>query len=133
MQSPRLVKMVFLNSLSKEYKNVCQLLKFHTKILNQMIESLFAAKAHIKRENENLYGINIAIKSARRFKTKWMKMATCYNCRKIRHISRFCKKPKKKNHENNNQDNENNDKKIKNKTNKKLEKSNNWLKKNIKR
>ena len=125
VQSSRLVKVLFLNSLLKQYENFCQLLKFHVKILDQIIESLSAAEACMKGENENLYGMNIATKSARRFKIKWMKIAMCYNCGKIGHISRFCKKLKKKNHKNNDQDNENNNKKIKNKTNKKLEKSDN--------
>src|SRR5436189_6106703 len=69
VQSSRLVKILFLNDLSKQYENFCQLLKFHVKILNQMIEMLFAAKAHMKSENETLYDMNIVTeKSARLFK-----------------------------------------------------------------
>src|SRR5438034_738313 len=70
MQFSRLVKIVFMNSLPKKYENICQLLKFHIKVLNQMIESLFAAEVYMKGENKNLYEINIVIKSARRFKAK---------------------------------------------------------------
>ena len=71
MQSSRLVKVLFLNDLSKQYENFCQLLKFHVKILNQIIKILSAVKAHMKSENETLYDINIVIKkSARLFKTE---------------------------------------------------------------
>ena len=71
IQSSKLVKILFLNSLSKQYENFCQLLKFHIKILNQMIEMLSAAEACMKSENETLYNMNIIIeKSARLFKTE---------------------------------------------------------------
>ena len=71
VQSSRLVKVLFLNSLSKQYENFCQLLKFHIKILNQIIEILFAVEAHMKSKNETFYDINIVTeKSVRLFKTK---------------------------------------------------------------
>src|SRR6266513_1712612 len=70
VQSSRLVKILFLNSLSKQYENFCQLLKFHVKILNQMIKTLFTVKVCMKSENKTLYNMNIVIeKSARLFKT----------------------------------------------------------------
>src|SRR6266513_5694710 len=66
VQSSRLVKILFLNNLSKQYENFCQLLKFHVKILNQMIKILFTVKAHMKNENKTLYDMNIVTeKSAR--------------------------------------------------------------------
>src|SRR5436189_703744 len=40
VQSSRLVEILFLNDLLKQYENFCQLLKFHAKILNQMIKTL---------------------------------------------------------------------------------------------
>ena len=71
VQSSRLVEILFLNDLSKQYENFCQLLKFHVKILNQMIETLFAAEVHMKNENETLYDMNIITKkSARLFKSE---------------------------------------------------------------
>src|SRR2546421_6565171 len=71
VQSSRLVEVLFLNSLSKQYENFCQLLKFHIKILNQMIKTLFAAEACMKDKNETSYDINIVTeKSARLFKIK---------------------------------------------------------------
>jgi len=71
VQSLRLVEILFLNSLSKQYKNFCQLLKFHVKILNQMIKTLFTVKVCMKSKNETLYDMNIVIKkSARLFKTE---------------------------------------------------------------
>src|SRR5436190_21483100 len=71
VQSSRLVEILFLNDLSKQYENFCQLLKFHVKILNQIIEILFAAEAHMKSENETFYDMNIITeKSARLFKIK---------------------------------------------------------------
>src|SRR5947207_890937 len=71
VQSSRLVKILFLNDLLKQYENFCQLLKFHVKILNQMIKILFTVKAHMKSENETFYDMNIVIKkSARLFKIK---------------------------------------------------------------
>ena len=71
VQSSRLIKVLFLNDLSKQYENFCQLLKFHVKILNQMIETLFAAEVHMKNENETLYDMNIITKkSARLFKSE---------------------------------------------------------------
>ena len=69
VQSSRLVEILFLNDLSKQYENFCQLLKFHIKILNQMIETLFIAEAHMKNENKTLYNMNIITeKSVRLFK-----------------------------------------------------------------
>jgi len=70
VQSSRLVEVVFLNSLPKEYESFCQLLEFHVKNLDQMIKTLSAAEAHMKGENETLYGMNIATETARRFKDK---------------------------------------------------------------
>src|SRR5437667_12864035 len=71
MQSFRLVKILFLNDLLKQYENFCQLLKFHVKILNQMIEMLSAAEACMKSENETPYDMNIVIEeSARLSKTE---------------------------------------------------------------
>src|SRR5438034_4866184 len=71
VQSFRLVKVLFLNDLSKQYENFCQLLKFHIKILNQMIKTLSTVKAHIKSENKTFYNMNIVIKkSARLSKTE---------------------------------------------------------------
>src|SRR5437762_10279393 len=71
IQSSRLVKVLFLNDLSKQYENFCQLLKFHIKILNQMIKTLSAVKAHMKSKNKTLYDMNIVTeKSARLFKTE---------------------------------------------------------------
>ena len=70
VQSSRLVEVVFLNDLSKEYESFCQLLEFHVKNLNQMIKTLSAAEAHMKDENETLYSMNIATETARRFKNK---------------------------------------------------------------
>src|SRR5437762_13878260 len=66
VQSSRLVKVLFLNSLSKQYENFCQLLKFHIKILDQMIETLFTVKVHMKNENKTLYDMNIVIKKSAR-------------------------------------------------------------------
>ena len=68
VQSPRLIEMVFLNSLPKKYKSFQQLLEFHAKTLNQMIKSLLAAETQIKKESETSYSIDLAIKSARRSK-----------------------------------------------------------------
>src|SRR5438034_10464195 len=66
VQSSKLVKILFLNNLLKQYENFCQLLEFHIKILNQMIEILFTAEVCMKGENETLYDMNIATeKSAR--------------------------------------------------------------------
>src|SRR5436190_23432101 len=71
VQSSKLVKILFLNDLSKQYENFCQLLKFHIKILNQMIETLSAAEVCMKSENETSYDMNIVIeKLARLFKIK---------------------------------------------------------------
>src|SRR6266487_869752 len=71
VQSSRLVEVLFLNSLSKQYKNFCQLLKFHIKILNQIIKTLFTVEACMKSENKTSYDMNIVIKkSARMFKIK---------------------------------------------------------------
>src|SRR5436190_12670989 len=71
VQSSRLVKILFLNNLLKQYENFCQLLKFHIKILNQMIETLFIVKICMKNKNKTLYDMNIVIKkSARLFKTE---------------------------------------------------------------
>ena len=65
------MKILFLNNLLKQYENFCQLLKFHIKILNQMIEILFIAETCMKNENEISYDMNIIIeKSARLFKIK---------------------------------------------------------------
>ena len=66
VQSSRLIEVLFLNDLLKEYEKSCQLLKFHVKTLNQMIETLSAAEACMKSESENPYEMNIATESARR-------------------------------------------------------------------
>ena len=69
VQSSRLVEILFLNDLSKQYENFCQLLKFHIKILNQMIEILFITEVCMKNENKTLYNMNIITeKSVRLFK-----------------------------------------------------------------
>ena len=71
IQSSKLVEILFLNDLSKQYKNFCQLLKFHIKILNQIIEILSAAEVCMKSENKTSYDMNIVTeKSARLFKTE---------------------------------------------------------------
>ncbi len=96
VQSPRLVEVLFLNGLPKQYENSCQLLEFHAKTLDQMIETLSAAEARMKGENETPYGMDIATEeSARLSKAEWMKKAECYNCGEVGHIKRHCKKPKK--------------------------------------
>ena len=95
VQSPRLVEVLFLNGLPKQYENSCQLLEFHAKTLDQMIETLSAAEARMKGENENPYGMDIAMESARVSKAEWMKKAQCYNCGETGHIAKSCKKPKK--------------------------------------
>jgi hypothetical protein len=59
---------MFLNDLLKKYENSCQLLEFHMKDLNQIIESLSTAEAHMKGKKETLYSMNIATESARRAK-----------------------------------------------------------------
>jgi hypothetical protein len=95
VQSPRLVEVVFLNGLPKEYESSRQLLEFHAKNLDQMIEMLSAAEARMKGENETLYGMDIATETARRSKDEWIKKAKCYNCGEVGHLSKSCKKPKK--------------------------------------
>src|SRR5947207_6186174 len=71
VQSSRLVEILFLNNLSKQYENFCQLLEFHAKTLNQMIETLSTVKAHMKSKNKTLYDMNIVTKkSARLLKIK---------------------------------------------------------------
>src|SRR5438034_94677 len=71
VQSSRLVEVLFLNNLLKQYENFCQLLKFHVKILNQMIKTLFTVKACMKNENKTPYDMNIVTEeSARLFKTE---------------------------------------------------------------
>jgi len=65
------------------------------KNLNQIIKTLFTAEAQMKDENKSLYNINLATKSARRSKTKWMKIIKCYNCNEIGHILKHYKKFKK--------------------------------------
>src|SRR5436190_23521176 len=71
VQSSKLVEILFLNDLLKQYENFCQLLKFHVKILNQMIKTLFAAEVCMKSKNKTFYDMNIVTeKSARLFKTK---------------------------------------------------------------
>jgi len=109
VQSLKLVEVLFLNDLPKEYENSCQLLEFHAKTLDQMIEILFIAEACMKDENKTQYEMNIATDSARMSKVKWIKKAKCYNCRETDHLSRHCKKLKK-DWENNNKADENNDK-----------------------
>jgi hypothetical protein len=96
-------------------------LKFHIKILNQIIKILSAVKACIKSENETLYNMNIVInKSARLFKVEWIKKMKCYNYEEIDHLLKHCKKLKK----NWKSDSlKKNDKKIEDK------KSDNWVKK----
>ena len=66
VQFPRLIKVLFLNGLLKEYEGSCQLLEFHAKTLDQMIKTLSAAEACMKGESENPYRMNIATESARR-------------------------------------------------------------------
>src|SRR5437016_14584745 len=83
VQSPRLVEVLFLNGLPKEYENSCQLLEFHAKTLDQMIETLSIVEARMKGENETPYGMDLAIESARISKIEWMKKAECYNCGEI--------------------------------------------------
>jgi gag-polypeptide of LTR copia-type/Zinc knuckle len=95
LQSPRLIKVLFLNGLPKEYEGSRQLLEFHAKNLDQMIESLSAAEARMKGEKENQYGMDIATESARRTRAEWLKTAKCYNCDEVGHVARNCKKPKK--------------------------------------
>src|SRR5437667_7505229 len=69
VQSSRLVEVLFLNNLLKQYENFCQLLEFHIKILNQMIEILFTVKICMKSKNKTLYDMNIITeKSTRLFK-----------------------------------------------------------------
>ena len=111
---------MFLNSLLKEYKNIHQLLKFHTRDLDQIIKSLSATEAHMKDEKKTPNKINIMTKSARRTRTKWLKTAKYYNCNEIKHIVRNCKKLKK-NHKNNKKANKD-DEKIKEKIKKKAKK-----------
>ena len=48
VQFPRLIEVLFLNSLLKEYERSHQLLEFHAKTLNQMIKMLSAAEACMK-------------------------------------------------------------------------------------
>ncbi len=132
VQSSRLVEIVFLNSLSKEYESFHQLLEFHAKNLNQMIKILSVTEARIKDENETLYSMNIAMKTARRFKNEWVKKAMCYNCEKVEHLSKSCKKLKKiqKNDENSDFNDEKiKDKKINKKISEKIRWSNNQAKK----
>ena len=62
----RLIKVLFLNDLSKKYEKSCQLLEFHVKTLNQMIEMLSAAEICMKSESEIFYKMNIITESARR-------------------------------------------------------------------
>ena len=82
-----------------------------------MIEMLSATEACMKNENETLYDMNIVIKkSARLFKTEWMKKVKCYNCKEVSHIKKHCKKFKKSkinSSEKKNDSSDNNDKKIK--------------------
>ncbi len=68
--SDEILEVAFLNGLPKEYENTRQLLEFHAKDLDQMIESLSVAEARMKGENETLYGMDMATKSARRFKAE---------------------------------------------------------------
>ncbi len=65
-----ILEVVFLNGLPKEYENTRQLLEFHAKDLDQMIESLAAAEARMKGENGTLYGMDIATESARMSKAE---------------------------------------------------------------
>src|SRR5436190_652976 len=95
VQSPRLVEVVFLNGLPREYESSRQLLEFHAKMLDQMIETLSAAEARMKGEKELLYGMDIVMESARLSKAEWIKKAKCYNCGELGHLLRHCKKPKK--------------------------------------
>jgi transposase InsO family protein len=106
--SDEILEVVFLNGLPKEYENSRQLLEFHAKDLDQMIESLSMAESRMKGENGTLYGMDIATESARRSKAEWIKTAECYNCGEVGHLSRTCKKPKKarKNDENSDSDDE---------------------------
>ena len=60
--------MVILNGPLKEYENSRQLLEFHAKTLDQMIETLSAAEARMKGETEASYGMDLATESARRSK-----------------------------------------------------------------
>ena len=73
--SDEILEVVFLNGLPKEYENSRQLLEFHAKDLDQMIESLSAAEARMKGDKETLYGMDVATESARRSKAEWMKSA----------------------------------------------------------
>ncbi len=59
-----------MNGLPKEYENTRQLLEFHAKDLDQMIESLAVAEACMKEKNGTLYGMNIATESARMSKAE---------------------------------------------------------------
>ena len=49
-----ILEVVFLNSLLKEYENTRQLLEFHARDLDQMIESLSATEACMKDEKKIL-------------------------------------------------------------------------------
>ena len=89
------MEIVFLNDLSKEYESSHQLLEFHAKTLDQMIETLLIAEAWMKGENEASYDINLVTESTRRLKAEWMKTVKYYNCDEIRHILKYCKKLKK--------------------------------------
>ena len=106
-----LMKVVFLNSLLKEYESSCQLLEFHVKMLNQMIETLSAVKVWMKDEKKSLYEMNIVTETARLFKAEWLKKMKCYNCRELDHLARNCKKSKK----NQKSDSSEDDKKTENK------------------
>ena len=88
-----------------------------------MIESLSIAKACMKGENGTLPGMDIADKSAKRSKAEWIKKAKCYNCDKIEHLAKHCKKPKKAKTDKKTKDNDETDKKTETK------KSKNWVKK----
>ena len=89
---------------------------------------LSVAEICMKSENETLYNMNIVTeKSARLFKTEWMKKAECYNCEELSHIKRHCKKLKKSKinqSEKKNDSSDNNNKKI-NKKNRKRKFNNN--------